>query len=82
MMDRLAIQAAEDFAAAGYPRDAEALLLCEVDGTVEEVASCSDRVATLFRELGATTIVVSADEAQRARLWRGRKSAFPAVGRL
>jgi len=82
MMDRLAIQAAEDFANAGYPRDAEALLLCEVDGTREEVASCSAIVAALFRELGATSIVVSADEAQRARLWQGRKCAFPAVGRL
>ena len=82
MMDRLAIQAAEDFANAGYPRDAEALLLCEVDGTREEVASCSATVAALFRKLGATSIVVSADEAQRARLWQGRKCAFPAVGRL
>ncbi len=82
MMDRLAIQAAEDFARAGYPRDAEALLLCEVDGTAEEVATCSGRVAELFRLLGATSIVVSRDEAQRALLWQGRKSAFPAVGRL
>jgi len=82
MMDRLAIQAAEDFAAAGYPRDAEALLLCEVDGTSEEVASCSATVAALFLGLGATSIVVSTDEAQRARLWQGRKCAFPAVGRL
>jgi glycolate oxidase len=82
MMDRLAIQAAEDFVGAGYPRDAEALLLCEVDGTREEVDSCSRRVEALFRELGASSIVVSRDEAQRALLWKGRKSAFPAVGRL
>ena len=82
MMDRLAIQAAEDFAGAGYPRDAAALLLCEVDGTREEVAEHSERVAALFRELGATSVAVSRDEAERALLWKGRKSAFPAVGRL
>ena len=82
MMDRLAIQAAEDFAGAGYPRDAEALLLCEVDGTRAEVASCSQRVEALFKELGATSVVVSQNESQRALLWMGRKSAFPAVGRL
>jgi glycolate oxidase len=82
MMDRLAIQAAEDFARAGYPRDAEALLLCEVDGMVEEVDEHADRVAQLFRELGATSITVSSDEAQRLLMWKGRKSAFPAVGRM
>ena len=82
MMDKLAIQAAEDFAQAGYPRDAQALLLCEVDGTEQEVSDCSQRVETLFRELGASSIVVSRDEAHRALLWKGRKSAFPAVGRL
>jgi len=82
MMDRLAIQAAEDFAAAGYPRDAEALLLCEVDGTSEEVDQHSTRVSELFRSLGASSLTVSSSEAQRALLWKGRKSAFPAVGRL
>ena len=82
MMDRLAIQAAEDFARAGYPRDAEALLLCEVDGTREEVASCSRSVEALFREMGASSVIVSRDDAHRALLWKGRKSAFPAVGRL
>jgi glycolate dehydrogenase FAD-linked subunit len=82
MMDRLAIQAAEDFAGAGYPRDAEALLLCEVDGTREEVAADSERIGALFRQLGATSVVMSNNEAERALLWKGRKSAFPAVGRL
>ncbi len=82
MMDQLAIQAAEDFAQAGYPRDAQALLLCEVDGTAQEVSDCSQRVETLFRKLGASSVVVSRDEAHRALLWKGRKSAFPAVGRL
>jgi glycolate oxidase len=69
MMDRLAIQAAEDFVHAGYPRDAEALLLCEVDGTREEVADHAGRVASMFRELGASSVVTSRDEAQRALLW-------------
>jgi glycolate oxidase len=82
MMDSLAIRAAEDFAAAGYPRDAQALLLCEVDGTREEVENSSAQVSALFTEHGATSIVISQDEAHRALLWKGRKSAFPAVGRL
>ena len=82
MMDRLAIKAAEDFAKAGYPRDAEALLLCEVDGTREEVTQHSAKIESLFREMGASSLVVSQSEAQRALLWKGRKSAFPAVGRL
>jgi glycolate oxidase len=82
MMDSLAITAAEDFARAGYPRDAAALLLCEVDGTHEEVDTHSDRVCDLFRKAGATSVRVSHDEAERALLWKGRKSAFPAVGRL
>ncbi len=82
MMDKLAITAAEDFAQAGYPRDAEALLLCEVDGTEEEVASHTERVSALLNKAGATSIRVSDSEAERALLWKGRKSAFPAVGRL
>ncbi|MBK6510074.1 MAG: FAD-binding protein [Haliea sp.] len=82
MMDRLAIQAAEDFCQAGYPRDAAAILLCEMDGTREEVAQHVDAVVQLFAQLGATSITVSRDERHRALLWKGRKSAFPAVGRL
>ena len=82
MMDRLAIQAAEDFAGAGYPREAEALLLCELDGTAAEVEDYIGRVQTLFRQAGATSLRVSSDEEERALLWKGRKSAFPAVGRL
>ncbi len=82
MMDRLAIQAAEDFAHAGYPRDAAAILLCEVDGSREEVAQHAAQVAHLFKSAGATSLTVSQDDTQRALLWKGRKSAFPAVGRL
>jgi glycolate oxidase len=82
MMDRLAIQAAEDFAHAGYPTDAAAILLCEVDGTHEEVAQHTGAVAQLFEKFQATSVTVSQNEAQRELLWKGRKSAFPAVGRL
>lgn len=82
MMDALAIQAAEDFAKAGYPRKAKALLLCELDGTTEEVAEHIDRVDQLLRECGASSLRVSSSEEERALLWQGRKSAFPAVGRM
>jgi glycolate dehydrogenase FAD-linked subunit len=82
MMDALAVQAAEDFAGAGYPRDAQALLLCELDGTLEEVEQHIAAVQSVFREHGASSLRVSSDEAERALLWKGRKSAFPAVGRL
>jgi glycolate oxidase len=82
MMDSLAIKAAEDHAKAGYPKEADALLLCEVDGTVEEVEDHIRRVEVLFKNLGATTIRISQNEAERALLWKGRKSAFPAIGRI
>ncbi|WP_417607609.1 FAD-linked oxidase C-terminal domain-containing protein [Oceanimonas baumannii] len=82
MMDSHAIVAAEAFARAGYPTEAEALLLCELDGTEEEVREYIERVEAIFREQGATTVRVSQSEAERALLWKGRKSAFPAVGRI
>ncbi|AEY00168.1 glycolate oxidase subunit D [Oceanimonas sp. GK1] len=82
MMDSHAIVAAEAFARAGYPTDAKALLLCELDGTEEEVGEYIARVEAIFREQGATHVRVSQSEAERALLWKGRKSAFPAVGRI
>jgi glycolate oxidase len=82
MMDSHAIIAADDFAKAGYPRDAKALLLCEVDGTREEVDEHIAQTEALFRELGATSIRTSMNEEERALLWLGRKAAFPAVGRI
>lgn len=82
MMDRLAISAADDFCQAGYPRDAAAMLLCEIDGTSEEVADHTARVTALLRDHNAHALRVSSDEAERALLWKGRKAAFPAVGRL
>jgi len=82
MMDRLAIQAAEDFVHAGYPRDAEAILLCELDGVVAEVAADLARVRGVLEAHGAHSLRVAEDPADQARLWLGRKAAFPAVGRL
>jgi glycolate oxidase len=82
MMDRHAIKAAEDFAKVGYPTNAEALLLCEVDGTAAEVEEHIATVAQLFKDLGSFQCRVSANEEERNAFWKGRKSAFPAVGRI
>jgi len=80
MMDHFAISAAEDFAHAGYPREAQALLLCELDGDEKEVKHELERVLEIIST--ASTIKVSSNEQERLTLWQGRKSAFPAVGRL
>lgn len=82
MMDGLAIRAAEDFARAGYPRDAAALLLCELDGTATEVAAQVIKVQERMTAEGATSVRVAQHSADRERIWKGRKSAFPAVGRI
>lgn len=82
MMDRLAIAAAEDFVHAGYPTDAAAMLLCEVDGTEQEVAEYTNRVQELLLASGATEVRAARDNLERIRFWQGRKSAFPAIGRL
>lgn len=82
MMDKLAIQAAEDFAHAGYPRDAEAILLCELDGTNAEVSEHILAVRAILQQNGATEVRTAASEAERQLFWKGRKSAFPAVGRI
>jgi glycolate oxidase len=82
MMDKLAIRAAEDFIHAGYPVDAEAILLCEVDGAESDVREDCERVEALLRAAGATDVRLARDEAERQRFWAGRKNAFPAVGRV
>ncbi len=82
MMDNPAIRAAEDFVHAGYPRDAAAILICELDGTEAEVDRQVDFVSSVLREQGATEVRVSSDEADRLKFWSGRKNAFPAVGRI
>jgi glycolate oxidase len=82
MMDGPAIQAAEDFVHAGYPTDAAAILLCEVDGSNQEVSEHILAVRALLQSCGARQVITAADETERLRLWQGRKSAFPAVGRI
>lgn len=82
MMDQLAIEAAEAFIHADYPTDAEALLLCELDGSHFEVDEQNRLVKELLEAHNATSIVEAETPEQQAKLWAGRKSAFPAVGRL
>jgi glycolate oxidase len=82
MMDKLAIEAVEQFAHAGYPLDAEAILLCECDGTEEEVAAEIERVSQVLHASGASHIQLSRDDAERLKFWSGRKAAFAAVGRI
>jgi glycolate oxidase len=82
MMDKPMTAAVEDFVKAGYDLNAEAILLCESDGTPEEVEEEIGRMSAVLREAGATAIAVSRDEAERLRFWSGRKNAFPASGRI
>ena len=82
MMDTLAIRAAEDFVHAGYPTDAAAILLCELDGSHAEVSAQLDKVRTLLTDKGASEVRMARDEEERQRFWAGRKASFPAVGRL
>ena len=82
MMDKPMTAAVEDFVHAGYDLTAEAILLCESDGTPEEVTEEIDRMSAVLRQAGATAIAVSRDEAERLRFWSGRKNAFPASGRI
>lgn len=82
MMDGLAINAAEDFANAGYPRGAAALIIIELDGPEVEVDALIERVETIMRAAGASSIKISQSEEERNLFWAGRKSAFPAVGRI
>jgi glycolate oxidase len=82
MMDRPATRAVEQFVGAGYDLEAAAILLCESDGTPEEVADEIARMQAVLSRAGATRTTVSRDEAERLRFWSGRKAAFPAVGRI
>jgi glycolate oxidase len=82
LMDNAALKAADDFVHAGYPHDAAAILLCEIDGTAEEVNDQLSQAEQILKRSGATQIQIAKDEQQRAQFWAGRKAAFPAVGRL
>ena len=82
MMDKPMTAAVEDYVHAGYDLSAEAILLCESDGTPEEVEEEIGRMSAVLRQHGATAIAVSRDEAERLKFWSGRKNAFPASGRI
>ena len=82
MMDNLSIRAAEDFVHAGYPIDAAAILLCELDGSNAEVSEQILAVREVLLNAGATEVRTAEDDAQRMKFWAGRKGAFPAVGRI
>ena len=82
MMDRQATRMVEPFVKAGYDTSAAAILLCESDGTVEEVAEEIQRMEAVFSKAGATRLQVSGSEAERLLFWAGRKNAFPAAGRV
>jgi glycolate oxidase len=82
LMDKPMTAAVENFVHAGYDLDAAAILLCESDGTIDEVAEEIDRMCAVLECSGATRMDVSRDEAQRLRFWSGRKNAFPASGRI
>jgi glycolate oxidase len=82
MIDRKGVAMVEPFAKAGYDLEAAAILLCESDGTPEEVAEEVARMQAVFERAGATRLAVSRNEAERLRFWAGRKNAFPAAGRV
>jgi glycolate oxidase len=82
MMDKPMTAAVEDYVHAGYDLDAQAILLCESDGTVDEVEEEIERMVAVLRTSGATRIEVSDNEKQRLKFWSGRKNAFPASGRI
>ncbi|PZV09483.1 MAG: glycolate oxidase subunit GlcD [Leptolyngbya sp.] len=83
MMDNFSLNAVEDVVATNcYPRDAAAILLIEIDGLPAEVVATGDRIANLCRQNGARTITIATDAEERLRLWKGRKAAFAAMGKL
>jgi len=82
MMDQRATEMVEPFVKAGYDTQAQAILLCESDGTVEEVADEISRMEAVFNRVGATRLQTSKTEAERLLFWAGRKNAFPAAGRV
>ncbi len=81
-MDKPAIEVCEAFAKAGYPQNVEALLIIEVEGSEEEISDRLAYIASLADELSPRALVVSSSPEQSARIWKGRKSAFGAIGRI
>ena len=81
-MDKPAIHAVEAFVGAGYPLDVEAVLICEVEGTDDEIDTLLERIARIADDFAPSYRRIAADEDQAAAIWKGRKSAFGAVGRI
>ncbi len=82
MMDKLALTAAEAHTRAGYPLDAAAILLCELDGAPADIACDLERVRGICESAGASLARIARDESERQLFWAGRKGAFPAMGRI
>ena len=82
MMDRLSIEAAEGAVGAGYPLDAGAALIVELDGPAAEADACFDEVRAICEQCDASGVRVARDEAERDLIWRARKAAFAAMGRI
>ena len=80
MMDRALIHATDDFVKAGYPRDAESMLIVELDGTEMEVNELIEKVNNIAKKNKSSSIKISKNEKQRLKFWEGRKAAFPACG--
>ncbi|MDE2466287.1 MAG: FAD-binding protein [Alphaproteobacteria bacterium] len=81
-MDRRAADAVESYCAPGYPKAAEAILIIEVDGVDGEVRDAATRIERIATQCGASHVRLAADEGERARIWAGRKAAFPATGKI
>jgi glycolate oxidase len=82
IMDRFTIDAVETYCSPGYPRDAAAILIVEVDGVADDVARLLVSIEAIARDIGATSFTTSANEGERQRIWMGRKAAFAASGRI
>ena len=82
MMDKVLIEATDNFAKAGYPRDAEALLIVELDGTKSDVDELINKVSEIAKKNNATSLKISNNEEERLKFWAGRKAAFPACGAM
>jgi glycolate oxidase len=81
-MDKPAIRVCEDFAKAGYPTDVEALLIVEVEGSNEEIVDLLDAISGIAKGFNPSVVRISQSEEQSAAIWKGRKSAFGAIGRI
>ena len=80
MMDKALIHATDNFVKAGYPRNAESMLIVELDGTEKEVEELIHRVSKIAKKNKSSSIKISKNEKQRLKFWAGRKAAFPACG--